>query len=104
MPPADMAVISLAEVISLKAYSTATSTDMGSESAMVWGSERTRKSTMTRNGSPLPTRSFTRCATALRKISPVMVHNAKRNGPTWIRIRYLVSTLRRMAGPRVSLG
>ena len=39
-PPADIAVISLASASSEKAYSTATSTDMGMVSASVWGSER----------------------------------------------------------------
>jgi len=52
---------------------------------------------MTCQGSPLPTRESTRCATAFTKMSPVIAVSAKRNGPRWARIMYLARTPFRIA-------
>ncbi len=55
-PLALSAVISLSAAIRLKAYSTATSTDIGIVIASVNGTDRPKNSAMTLAGSPLPTR------------------------------------------------
>jgi hypothetical protein len=87
MPPARRAVTSLSAASRVEAYSTATSTAIGSVMATMKGIERAKTSTITPHGRPLPARSPNRLAIWLSSIRLVRAPSANTKGTTCSRIR-----------------
>ena len=80
-PPALSAVISFSDARRLNAYSTATSTDIGSVIASVNGIDSRKNSVIICHESPRPTRSPNRRAMYWSSRSDVSADRANTNGP-----------------------
>ena len=103
-PLAFSAVTSFSAARRLKAYSTATSTDIGSVSATVKGMDNRKNSPITDQGSPLPTNSPNWREMKLSSISDVSAASANVNGPTCSLRTYLVRIVTSEVGVRVAGG